>query len=68
MRGLISELRYPNHVRKSAISIDVLQELQVLTITSLTKNGNQQITNAPIINPNVDAALRSREPEIRGPW
>lgn len=48
--------------------MEVLQELQVLTITSLTKNGNQQMTKAPIINPKVDAALRSREPEIRGPW
>lgn len=26
------------------------------------------MTKAPIIKPNVDAALRSREPEIRGPW
>lgn len=48
--------------------MEVLQELQVLTITSLTKNGSQQMTKAPIINPRVDAALRSLEPEILGPW
>jgi hypothetical protein len=61
MIGFIAELKYPIQNRMSTIIFGVLQASpHMVDATYQMKNGSQQSMNAPIIMPNVLAALCSR--------